>query len=155
MTEKDFINLSSLLRKEEKLLKSRITPRYLLRAHQDKLAYIKLIRKEIAAFVALWPTADKEWFELGTLWVDPEHRHKGLASELFALCEKEGGNKNMFLITRSMKVVHLAETHGWEEVEGDWRKDKFWKNICEPWDALPKSGSRLLPKEGRLFFKKR
>lgn len=154
MSKIDFKILSALLQKEEKLLKSRITPDSLESAYKKKLVHIKTHKKEMVGFVALWPTKNKEWSELGTLWVHPDWRKKGIASELFDLCVKNN-KSHLFLITRSMKVVHLAETHGWIEEKGDWTENNFWKKTCEPWDSLPQKGTRILPKEGRLFFKKR
>ena len=147
-----FEKLSHLLQKENKLFKSRITADSLENMQKKKLAFIKVYKKEIVGFVALWPTKNKEWSELGTLWVHPEWRQKGIASELFSLCEKST-TKNIFLITRSIKVVYLAKANGWTEEKGNWTKNIFWKKVCEPWDIIPKRGTRILPKEGRLLFR--
>jgi len=103
-----FKKLSELLQKEEKILKSRISPESLENACKKKLAHIKIHKKEIVGFIALWSTMNKEWFELGTLWVHPDWRQKGIATKLFKLCENST-KKNMFLITKSIKVAHLQK----------------------------------------------
>lgn len=148
-----FERLAEELSKEARLMKSRIIPATLKNLHDNGLAEVKISHGHIIAFVALWPTSHNSWYELGTLWIHSDWRGKNLATKIFKKCLRENKERNIFLITRSIKVVHLAQTHGMEETE-KWHTDQFWKKLCVPWDKLPQQGSRILPKEGRLFSKR-
>ena len=148
-----FQMLADELLKEEKLLRSRLVPNVLKSLYDKGLAKVRVRREEIISFVALWPTKQRSWYELGTLWVHPDDRKKNISSQVFTECLDDNKEKNIFLITRSIKVVHLARVHEMEESTA-WHTDPFWVKLCEPWDELPSQGTRVLPKEGRLFYRK-
>lgn len=150
--------LSKKMKKEQALLGDRLEPELLHQAVKEGRAVFIEANSEIIAFAALWPA--EQSMEMGSSWVDPEHRGKGFASELFerrlALVP---ANLPLFLLTRSPQVVHLAKKHGMLEAsEKDWFKFIPWSASCGPCDRLPEAEKahcpfRAVHTECRLFVR--
>jgi len=97
------------------------------------------------AFCMLWPTQDKYWYELGTLWVHPKDRGNGLAGEVFKKClECLPRSVGVFLITHQTGVVELARSMGWQLGCTNWTSSSFWQRIAEPWDRPTSSDGILM-----------
>lgn len=137
-------------------MQSRVTPKMIHFLYENGLCFF-LVNKEdtdIVGFGALWPTKKEGWYELGSLWVHPEFRQRGDGWIVFERTIKLAPKKSvLFLITRSIKVVHMAKYCGWDEAPS-WHDSIQWKKVCEPWEPTPKkrSSTRIFPKEGRLFY---
>ncbi|MCR4260744.1 MAG: hypothetical protein NUV96_00150, partial [Candidatus Colwellbacteria bacterium] len=86
-------------------------------------------------FGALWPSTDG-WKELGSLWVHPQFRDSGHASDIFmALMDMKPEETGVFLITKNPKVRHLALEHGWQSVtQEEWEEPVPWAASCGPCD---------------------
>jgi hypothetical protein len=150
-----FEDLSRRLHFEPKILKKRISARQLRRLYRLKLALV-VVRDEVSplCFAGLWPTRDRTWFELGTMWIHPGLRGRGLAGTVFDKVMKLlPPGKRVFLVARNMKVVHLALDRGWVE-DPAWRTNSQWSGICRSWGygAEAQSSARM-PNHGRLLFK--
>lgn len=154
VTLKVLKRLCAELRGEERIMQSRITPKKIRRLHEKGLCYF--LRDDtdtkVIGFGALWPTKREGWYELGTMWVSKNYRCRGRGWKVFEkTSELAPSDSVLFLITRSMKVVHMANFYKWEEAPL-WQDSTQWKKVCEPWDQKSCEASRVLPKEGRLFY---
>ncbi|MEI8338264.1 MAG: GNAT family N-acetyltransferase [bacterium] len=154
VTLKSLKKLCAELRKEEKIMQSRINPKKILQLHKRGLCYFLKDKEDtkIIGFGALWPTKLEGWYELGTMWVDKNHRCHGSGWKVFEKTIEIAPKESvLFLVTRSLKVVHMANYHEWEEAPL-WQNSTQWKKVCEPWDKKPREATRIFPKEGRLFY---
>ncbi len=152
-----FEELVGFLKDEEKIMQSRVNLKSLLGLYKNKKAYFCFSSDIPVAFAGLWSTKSKEWLEFGTLWVNPNFRGMGFSLEAFEECiSLAPPKKNIFLITRSKRVMDIAKSYGWFEWKSqDWTKDSLWQKIAEPWgknEKLPKA-TRMFPSGGRLFIK--
>lgn len=147
--------LCTELCKEEKIMKSRITPEKICDLHKRRLCLFLFdkAKTKIIGFGALWPTRRENWFELGSMWLDKDFRQKGDGWKVFEKTAKLAPKKStLFLITLSESVRHMAKYHCWEQAPG-WQNSTQWKYVCEPWDKLPHESTRRLPKGGWLFYR--
>ena len=139
---------------EEHLLNARLTPISLARQYRKRLA-CRVIRKgKIVAFGTLWKTYDPEWLELGTLWVHPSFRGRGLVKKVFDACveKKPASIKGLLLVTHSARIASIARALGWAKEKRAWTRIECWKNICRPWDRYPDPTGRF-PSQGILYSK--
>lgn len=96
----EWINLSKSLHQIATIKQSRVSPTKLFKAHQNKATFEKRDSDgEIYAFGVLWPTRSKQWLEIGTIWVHPDHEGKGLSNEIITTLNKKarGRRKSSFL----------------------------------------------------------
>jgi N-acetylglutamate synthase-like GNAT family acetyltransferase len=151
-----FETLSEQLSEEDKILHSRTASDRLYQLYKKRLAAVITAKKKktIVGFAGLWPTQNPEWLEFGTLWIHPELRNNHFSGVIFDRClARLPKRSHVFLITKSRKVIHLAKERDWIESEENWTESLFWQTICVPWDHVSQEqGSRILPKEGRLFY---
>lgn len=149
--------LVHFLKKEDRVMQSRVTVENLRERYDAKMATLLLLRRRETpkAFAALWPAKISGWLELGTVWVHPAARGHGYAQRVFDGCvDLVPENKSLFLITRSIKIAHIAISRGWIEWNvGDWSKDFLWKRIAEPWGRKLPKATRVFPRGGRLFVR--
>lgn len=147
--------LYEFLRKEERIMQSRISPEILLRLYRKKKAYILVRGETPLAFAALWPTKGKDWLEFGTLWIHPSVRGEGFASMAFNHCiSLVPESSNIFLVTMSQKVARIAKNRNWDEWSAfDWTKDPFWIKLVEPWGSQMPQATRKFPEGGKLMIR--
>lgn len=144
--------LCAHLQKEERILASRITPMVLIDLKKRKLCYFHIKKKQIVGFVALWPTVEDNWFELGTMWIHPDFRQIGLSGVIFDRALKfvpEGAS--VFLITKSRKVAHIARKAEWDKAPL-WEKSPHWRKLCRPLGRRDDETSRVFSVGSELFY---
>ncbi|HYC34697.1 MAG TPA: hypothetical protein VEC13_03100 [Candidatus Paceibacterota bacterium] len=140
------VDLCALLKAEPKLFTGRISPKNLTSLKKKGLCYFLQNDKEIFGMVALWPTKNPAYFELGTLWVKVGFRCYGHSAALFdkALSLVPKGS-TVFLITNEKRVIKLAMEHQWDEAL-EWQTSEGWRKVYEPWKGTrkdPSSSSQL------------
>ncbi|MDP2741388.1 MAG: hypothetical protein Q8O66_01715 [bacterium] len=113
---------------------------------------------EIIACGALWHR--KNSVELGSLWVDIEHRGNGYMKGIFyQLISRVSAGVRLFLIANNPFVAGLAKEHGMQEAdEKDWKLVAMCSRSCEQCDRLSQEErircSLSIFKGGRkVFFK--
>ncbi len=152
VTLKRLKELRAHLIKEERILASRITVDVLRDLKKRKLCYFHIKKKQIVGFVALWPTVEDHWYELGTMWVHPEFRQLGLSGVIFERVSKlvpEGAST--FLITKSRKVAHVARKAKWDKAPL-WEKSGNWLSLCRPKGRRDDETSRKFSLGSELFY---
>ncbi|MEK7575360.1 MAG: hypothetical protein AAB511_03995 [Patescibacteria group bacterium] len=147
--------LVEALRKEPHLLQKRITPAKLAELHAARRAFTKTLGgyENIVAFVALWDTADPNWFEIGTIWIHPEKRGTFSCRDLLKTAyENRPVGSATFLVTLNTRVAFKAVDMGWQIQKGDnWDMVPFWKRVVEPWDRYDSNSQIAAP--GRLLYR--
>ena len=141
-----WVTLGRELRQEIFLRSDRIRARLLCSVWQTGNAEIIELNGLIVAFGALWPIDEHDaWFELGSLWVVPEFRGKGLMSSIFAkLACRIPEHGHFFLLTREPKIAHLAGKHKMRE-----ETDVAAWFASPPWDS---DGDPRTLQEGSQLF---
>ncbi|MDD4988845.1 MAG: GNAT family N-acetyltransferase [Candidatus Pacebacteria bacterium] len=151
--------LSQKMRRERTLLGARLEVDALLLAAQEGRAEVIEHEGKIIAFGALW---DREHsVEIGSLWVDQEHRGNRYMSFVFrGLVARAPLGKRLFIIAQDEIIAGLAMKHGMEEEpdRGKWLSRALCQPSCDSCDRLPKEvRSRCLLKfskpEYRVFWK--
>ncbi|MEY4747437.1 MAG: hypothetical protein RLZZ416_486 [Candidatus Parcubacteria bacterium] len=101
--------------------------------------------RTIIAYGALWPTSDKSWLEVGSLYVHPAHRKNGLHMEIMSELVKrvpEGGR--LFLITADKRVMQLASDFGFVRVSSTTHPNVLrWASEVGIVCRLPKSVHKI------------
>jgi hypothetical protein len=100
-------------------------------------------KKEILAFGALWPTMDKKWLEIGTIFVSEQVAGKGISNLIVRSLRDLASSlqKHVLLVTLNSKIIAVATGL-------DFTKDSTnHPFICAK--ALPKNRNL---KEGRELF---
>lgn len=121
--------LANHLQQEPQILGYRNTAENLVELHQLGLTSLFTVGSAITAFVAFWPTDRPDFLEFGSIWVKPELRGQGLGRAVFVnLMQHQPLGKNVFLITKEPKVVHLVLSDGWQEATAE-----SWEQYI-PWD---------------------
>ena len=116
--QKKWIALSEKLLKTGKYHEARLTPRRLSGRYYAGRAVIRETFEEtgnrtILAYAALWRTFRKDWYELGTVWVDEALRGNGLREKLMTeAVELAPDGANIFLITNVESIMRSAERLG-------------------------------------------
>ncbi len=153
-TTKFWNTLSHILKQEEYLLHTRLSPEILKQRYEDGFLFVSVYEEKPIAMCVLWDSvSDPSWMELGTLWVHPEHRGKGLAKQMFGECmdKAQSVGVHIFLITHKQSVISIAESYGWKQENHSWMQDPFWVQICSPWDRYPTT-IQPVPQEGVLCY---
>jgi N-acetylglutamate synthase-like GNAT family acetyltransferase len=151
-------NLVAALLAEKDLLLGRLTAEELQSLHVNGLGWIEEYDGEIVACTFLFATPAQGWYELGSVWVAPVLRGTGLGAVVFRGCAgliKKKGH-NAFLITKSDKVIHLAQATGFSEATTETWRVVPWNASCGPCDRLKDEHKSACPfratAECRLFF---
>ena len=140
-TRNRFAVLSQQMAKEnahgdDVFMSERISADSLWNAYQGGRAAIVENNDRITAIGVLWDTPHKDWFELGSLWVDPPLRGSGLAHQMYSERLKllpEG--KRCFVISHNPRVERLATAHGFTEANrDDWLLLAPYEVTCGPCD---------------------
>jgi len=125
-------DLYEQLSTEPALLTTRLSPDYCKPCTHKIPRYI--YRDGLfVAFAALWPTLHPSWYEVGSVWVHPDHRDQGLGSQVF----KQVVNlqpAGIFLITSEDKIRHLATAADLQEVDLQSWQAVPWIASCGPCD---------------------
>lgn len=162
------VELVDQLHTEPSFLQRRITGVNLFGLWKKKRLIVKMKRNQIVGFAALWDTKDPHWFEIGTIWVHPEARGRGLSQKLLveAYQARPKGTAT-FLVTINPTIMAHALKSGWQLETGrkelkrspgfvhqPWTSVPFWKRIVAPWDRYPivdKRSSLHVP--GELMYR--
>lgn len=82
---------------------------------KNQLTLIIDINNNIIASAMLWPVENNDnWYEVGTVWVDSQHRGQGLGHLIIEdITTKIPNGKSAFLLTKSPRVIHSAGTFGY------------------------------------------
>ncbi|MCB9798380.1 GNAT family N-acetyltransferase [Candidatus Nomurabacteria bacterium] len=150
-------DLANNLNSESDLLGGRLSADLLERKFLEGQAVLVSEGLVIVAFAALWETPDDRWFELGSVWVHPRARGRGLASEIFGKLLVLANDISAFLLTHNDKVSHLAQKAGWRESSVDTWDIVPWSASCGVCDRLATHQQRLhcplraVPEQCRLF----
>ncbi len=85
--------------------------------------------QNIIATAMLWQVESQpNWYEMGTVWVSPEYRGKQLGHKVFeSMTGKIPQGSNAFLLTTSARVIHSAQTFGYQSTP----KEHFENNNFE------------------------
>ena len=83
---KKWNDVSRLIMGEEKVLSGRNSATELKKLYDKKQAFIHVVNDEIVGLAALFPTAHKEWKEIGSMFVRKDYRGKKISSALFHTC---------------------------------------------------------------------
>jgi hypothetical protein len=142
----EWVVLSNKLLGCKTFREDRITPESLYGVYKNGRAFIRTSQiganLTITAFGALWDSKDPERLEMGTFWVDPAERTKGMSFEIFSNLLNLANGKLCFLITKVEKIKKAAEGAEWTCVIGTkWRNTPCRKAI----------GSRRPMGEGRYL----
>jgi GNAT superfamily N-acetyltransferase len=144
---------------DEVFLVERIMPDRLRAAYEGGRAVIVETASQITAIGALWETGEPGWLELGSLWVAPEYRGKGVASEIYRrrlLLVPTGSH--CFVVTHNPRVIKLALVHGFAEAtRATWFQLAPYSVVCGPCDREVEDKMtcplRALPFKCRLLVK--
>lgn len=124
---KKWNDLAEEIKKEPMMLKlrTRVTGEALKKIAEDGRAIVKEMNGEIIAFRGIWKTKFDDFFEMGSFWVKPKFRNRGIGSqimkEIYSIFPR---GKRIFVVTRNPKVAHLLRKHKWEEATA-----KNWKDV--------------------------
>lgn len=155
--------LSNEMREENKadevFLDDRISPQSLRNAYETKRAVITEQGGRIIAIGVLWDTDDKDWLELGSLWVAPDSRGEKLASGIYErriAMAPEG--KRCFVVSHNPIVASLALKYGFKEAtREDWLFLAPFEVTCGPCDRKVADKAtcphRAIHNECRLFVR--
>lgn len=156
-----WIDLARMLMEEEVLIGERNSPVKLKQLHEKGLAVTEERNGEFIAFAALWPITES-LYELGSIWVHPAERGRGLASKVFEECLERAANENVtvFLVTREPRIMHLAQKAGWTEATREvWGKivsfvvdDCCSSCECTGSDLLKHCPFKTVREECHMFF---
>jgi hypothetical protein len=110
----EWIRLSKDLTKTPGIKISRVGAKRLHTLYTNGMTYT-LIQKvgdkrEILAFGALWPTKDRKWLEIGTLYVSDPVAGKGISSLMVRSLKDLATHlqKNVLMVTSNPKIVAVA-----------------------------------------------
>ncbi len=96
---------------------SRLTPSSLHNIAERGRAFTLIkqhgLSKTIVAFGALWDSKNPEWLEIGTIWIDPSFKGRGISLEIFSSLSNLVGDKSVFLITKNQKIADIAKVAEW------------------------------------------
>jgi GNAT superfamily N-acetyltransferase len=153
---KKWNDLAEEIKKEPMMLKlrARITGEALKEIAEEGRAIVREINGEIIAFRGLWKTDFGDFFEMGSFWVKPIFRNKGIGSqimrEIYLIFPK---GKVVFVITRNPKVAHLLRKHRWKEAT-----PKNWKDVvpfeisCGPCNEVSLNCPKMAKENKCLLF---
>lgn len=149
-------NLSKDLQKEKAIMGYRNIPENLKKIYFSRMASVKIDKRKIISFAALWPTDDNFWLEAGSVWVEKFFRGKKYSSEVFhnLIARKLPENKKIFVITHSVnKMIHLLKKEGFIEVPAEYWDSKVpFLVTCQPCDREIKTNCPLRGNECKLFY---
>lgn len=136
--------LSKALQAEgsDTFLLARVTAEALEQTHEQGMGVIIEENGHIIACGFLWPTDEAEVLELGTLWVSPARRGKGLSSQIFAqrLMLPCTTGKKLFIVSHEPIVAHHTHTHGFVEATTQtWHTLLSVQHTCGPCDRIPQA----------------
>lgn len=152
--------LSKKIRNENLLLGARLGVESLEKAWQEGRLVIECDERngEIIACGALWYL--KNSVELGSLWVDPEHRGNGYMKKIFyQLISRASLGKRLFLIANNPSVAGLAQDQKMQEAnKNDWKSAAMCPQRCEQCDRLPneekpRCSLMIFNEDRKVFFK--
>jgi hypothetical protein len=88
---------------------------------QNLLTGILDLDQNIIATAMLWEVNGQPlWYEMGTVWVDLEHRGNKLGHTVFeSITGKIPQGSSAFLLTTSPRIIHSAKTYGYTFIEKD------------------------------------
>lgn len=146
-----WLELERQLRHEGTLLPERTRAEILRSAFAAGRLAVEERDNYIVAIAAIWPSPHPAWWEVGTIWVHPNFRRRGLANAVFSdalsklHCLPGDG---AFLITYKPHVADMVLAAGWTEV--------FWDISKVPEEAIQHRRYRHTAgaanvKERRLF----
>ncbi len=148
--------LATHLTQESAILCGRVDANALRHMHKNGNAVVRVRDSQIVGFAALYETDTNGWFELGSVWVQPECRDLGIASSIFADLVKLASDRRVFTITHNPKIVHLAKKAGFVEATSSqvWLREVPFAATCGPCDRVKqKQGCPLLATyQCRLFY---
>ena len=86
---------------------------------KNLLTAILDIDQNIIATAILWEVeGNKDWYEMGTVWVSPEHRGQQLGHKVFqSITAKVPAGSNAFLLTTTPQIIHSAQTFGYQYMD--------------------------------------
>ena len=128
---KMFQDLATKIAKERHLLPQHAA--VLLEQYQKGLSMITVKENsdEIIAHATLWPLIDKSnWYELGTVWVDPQHRGKNLMTDIYRKIFENNNEKNILLTTTNPIAMKISLKTGMVLVLRDELPSEVVKASC-------------------------
>ena len=155
-TERSIHRLVDELKREPRLLASRITPEGIAALlHTNRAVAFGTCSNSIHAFCALWSCKDPSWLELGTMFITETYRHRRVAQVLFQICDNLCPERKLFPITAEPAVVVLAIKNGWRLEGNNWNGTGTfpWEEVIigPLWERYPPS---CLKEPGLLLYRK-
>lgn len=107
------------------LTKTSAELRTVLNEHHIIVAVDTQHSNTIVGCIALWHLGqdkyDRDWFELGTLWVKKEYRFRGtrhmpIADALYRRILSDNQSKNILATTTNPSAIHLGMRHGMQMI---------------------------------------
>jgi len=123
-----WILLSRQMKKEKNLAKWRIDPKLLCKRYDQGRAGLFLNgERRIVGYAALWETGKPSAVELGSFYVHPDERGRGIGTKVFKQCDAIIRENKLFgiMFSRGEAVKYIAEKFNWIESRdqiGDARK---------------------------------
>jgi predicted GNAT family N-acyltransferase len=122
LTQEQLQTLIEQLKTESALLTERLSVEDLQKLiEQNQLTAILDNDQNIIASAMLWKVPNQSnWYEIGTVWVSPEHRGQQLGYKVFrSITEMIPWDSNAFLLTATPQIIYLANKLGYGFVEKD------------------------------------
>lgn len=111
-------DLTSKLIAEQGIFSARVEPEKLAEMFQEGDAIVRFSEDKIVGFIGLWKMDRKNWFEIGSVWVDPEFRGKGIISEMFEEALKRRRRRNIACVVNGSKsIIHLLIKNNFSEFD--------------------------------------
>ena len=124
---KMFEQLSQKIRKEVHLLPQ--NPENLILQTKQGLSVLALLNEEIMGHATLWHIADG-WYELGTTFVDPNHRGHHINFFMYEQLLEQHKEKNILATTTNQKSIHIGERLGFSTVRRNSLPAETFKGTC-------------------------
>lgn len=110
--------LAGKLIAEKGIFSTRVDPEKLAKMFQEDNAIVRFNEGRIIGFIGLWKMDRKNWFEIGSVWVDPRFRGKGMISEMFDEALKRRRKRNIACVVNGSKsIIHLLIKNNFSEVD--------------------------------------
>ena len=118
--EPQFQALINKLKTESALLTERLCVEDFQKLIQKNLLTAILnVDQNIIATAMLWQVeTHQDWYEMGTVWVSPNHRGQQLGHRVFqSITAKVPEGSNAFLLTTTPQIIHSAQTFGYKYID--------------------------------------
>ena len=124
---------------EHLLTKTSLELRTVAEQHHIIIAVDTRLNYLVVGCIALWHLGrdeqNRDWFELGTLWVHPDYRYHGsrhmpIADALYRRILSENQSKNILATTTNLSAIHLGMRHGMQMIPYASLPKKTHKATC-------------------------